>query len=167
MFKCIIGLALTYGLVVTALANTTAQDFPQLKNYAKSLRGQTREALNQFHPETTFKDYNESPVQKNYYQGIETEKTDLSVVASQALKEDAGGQEVMKHFGERQLEVNTQSTAIQQAKLIEEESYAITHGISNDRIHCDETSKPCELKAHDEVCHTSRTLPDGQCSKKA
>ncbi|WP_133134316.1 type-F conjugative transfer system mating-pair stabilization protein TraN [Legionella santicrucis] len=166
MFKCASGVILIFGLIATALANTTAQDFPQLKEYAKSLRGQTREALNHFHPETTFKDYNENPTQKQYYNGVETEKTDLSAASRQALKEDRGGQEVINHFGERQFEVNTQSTVIQQAKLIEEESFSITHGISNDRIHCDETPQECDLKTHDELCHTSRRLPDGQCSKK-
>ena len=166
MFKCISVLALTLGFTVTVLASTTAQDFPKLKDYAKSLKGQTRQAMNQFHPEHTFKDYNENPSQKNYYQGVETEKTDLSAAAAQALKNDVGGQEVINNFGTRQFEINTKSPVIQNAKLIEEESYAITHGISNDRIHCDESPKACEIKTHEETCHTSRKLPDQQCSKK-
>ncbi len=143
-----------------------AQDFQASKDYAKSLGSQTLNAMNQFHPETTFKDYNSAPNQAGYYQGIEAEKIDLTNPAAKALANDPGGKTVVEHFGENQFEVNTNSNLIKNAKLIEDESYAITHGISNDKINCEQLSQDCEMKTHDEICHTSRQLPQQSCIRK-
>lgn len=158
--------AISMAFSVSLFANTTAQDFPKLKNYAKSLGAQPLNTMNQFHPETTFKNYNDKPDQERYYSGVETENIDLNVPAMNALKNDAGGQTVHDNFGKRQFEINKNNSAIQNAKLIEDESYAITHGISTARIKCDEKPKDCEIKTHEETCHTSRQLPDQQCVKK-
>lgn len=165
MFRSIFAIAV-FGLSTSMFANTTAEDFQKLKEYAKSLSNQSTTAMNQFKPETTFKDYREVPPETRHYQGVETEKTDLTAQASRALQQDAGGSTIKENFGKRQFEINTQSDAIKNAKLIEEESYAITHGQSNGRIKCDEKPVACETKSHDEICHTSRQLPDQSCTKK-
>lgn len=62
--------------------------------------------------------------------------------------------------------MNTKSSVIKNAKLIEDESYALTHGVSNDKVHCDEQAKSCEIKTHEELCYTSRPVPDQSCIKK-
>ena len=160
------GLVLSVGFSISLHANTTGQDFPKLKDYAKSLGAQPLNVMNQFHPETTFKNYNDKPEQERYYPGVETENIDLNVPAMNALKNDTGGQTVVDNFGKRQFEINKNNNAIQNAKLIEDESYAITHGISTASVKCDETPQACEIKAHEETCHTSRQLPDQQCIKK-
>ena len=165
MFKGLLVITCVFGLCAPSLANKTAQDFPNLKEYARSLSNQPIGAMNQFKPQATFEDYTETPVESQHYQGVETEKTDLQAQALNALKNDAGGRTVTEHFGENQFEINTKNEAIKNAKVIEEESYAITHGQSNERIKCDEQPKACEIKSHEEFCHTSRQLPDQQCIK--
>lgn len=159
-------LTLILGCSVTTFANTMAQEFQKSKEYAKSLGAQPLNAMNQFRPETTFKDYNSAPAEERYYQGIEVEKTDLTSEATSALKNDAGGKTVVEHFGENQMDVNKNSSAIKNAKLIEDESYALTHGLSNDKVNCEDKPQACEIKTHEETCHTSRQLPDQACIKK-
>lgn len=144
--------AISMAFSVSLFANTTAQDFPKLKDYAKSLGTQPLNTMNQFHPETTFKNYNDKPDQERYYSGVETENIDLNVPAMNALKNDAGGQTVHDNFGKRQFEINKNNSAIQNAKLIEDESYAITHGISTARIKCDEKSCVKDLFCADGDC---------------
>lgn len=122
--------------------------------------------MKQFRPESIFKNYNNQPREERYYQGTEAEKTDLTSEATSALKNDLGGKTVVEHFGENQFEVNKSSSAIKNAKLIEDESYALTHGLSNDKVRCDDQPKSCEIKTHEEICHTSRQLPDQACIKK-
>lgn len=166
MFRRILAITCFFGLCAPSLANKTAQDFQNLKEYARSLSNQPMTAMNQFKPDTTFKDYTETPAQSQHYQGVETEKTDLNAQALNALQNDAGGRTVTEHFGQSQFEINTKNEAIKNARIIEEESYAITHGQSNERIKCDEKPRACETKSHEEICHTSRQLPDQQCVKK-
>lgn len=161
------GLMLLILISCTAIhAGDTSQDFGALKSYAKSLSESPMQAMNQFHPESIFENYNANPSQSQYYQGVETEKTDLSQASNHALEQDAGGKTVSDNFGKNQFEINLKNDAIQRAKLIEEESYAITHGISNDKVSCEEKPAVCEHKTVDEICYTSRQLPDQQCSKQ-
>lgn len=156
------------GMVLSASisAGTTAEDFAGLKKYAKSLSAKPLDAMQQFKPETTFKNYDINPEQKSLYKGVETEKTDLTGIASNALQNDAGGQAVIENFGKNQFDINQNNDAIKRAKLIEDESYAITHNLSNDRIKCDEKPPVCEMKSHVETCFASKQLPKQQCVKK-
>lgn len=156
-------LSLGFSLICTA--STMSEDFKKSKDYAKSLSKDSLNAVSQFHPETIFKDYNSTPSEKRYYQGVEAEKSDLTTDATEALKHDTGGKTIVEHFRENQFEINEKSSAIKNAKLIEEESYALTHGISNDKVNCDEAPKACEIKTHEEICHASRQLPNQTCTR--
>lgn len=149
----------------TLFSSSIDANFKQYKEYAQSLKTQPKKAIEQLHPETLFENYNENPKEKSYYKGVETEKTDLSKPATSALKNDVGGQKVVENFGKNQFEINKNNEAIKQSRLIEDESYAITHGISNERINCSEVPQRCEIQSHDEYCYTSRYLPDKTCVK--
>ncbi|KTC87650.1 type-F conjugative transfer system mating-pair stabilization protein TraN [Legionella drozanskii] len=153
-------LVLSLGFSLTVFANSTPYDFQQSKDYAKSLSSQMRDAINQFHPETTFKDYSSTPPEAHFYLGTEHEKIDLSTAATQALKNDVGGKTVSDNFGKTTFEINKNSEAIKQSQLIEKDSYAMTHGL------CTDAKEICEVKAHDEICYRSRQLPDERCLKK-
>lgn len=166
MYRGALGIVISMVLSASIIAGTTAEDFAKLKNYAKSLSAKPLDAMQQFKPETTFENYNKNPEQKSLYKGVETEKTDLTGIASSTVKNDAGGKAVIENFGKNQFDINQNNDAIKRAKLIEDESYAITHGISNDRIKCDEKPPACEMKSHVETCFASRLLPKSQCVKK-
>ncbi|MDP3268091.1 MAG: type-F conjugative transfer system mating-pair stabilization protein TraN [Legionella sp.] len=166
MYRIIWVVVLTLGCSFIAFSNTMAQDFQKQKEFAKSLGTQPLTAMNQFQPETTFKDYNSKPAEQRYYQGIEVEKMDLTSEAAKTLENDVAGKTVVDHFGQNQFEVNKKSDIIKNAKLIEDESYALTHGLSNDKVTCDAPAKACEIKSHEEMCHTSRQLPNETCIKK-
>jgi len=166
MASRLVAWVLSLGFTLVSFANTMSQDFKEAQKYTKSLSGESLNAVKQFHPESIFKDYQSSVSEEHFYQGIEVEKAELSSNALQALKNDAGGKVIVEHFGEKQFDINKNSTAIKNAKLIEEESYALTHGMSNEKVNCEEPYKDCEFKTHEEVCHTSRRLPEQVCSRK-
>ena len=71
----------------------------------------------------------------------------------------------MNQFGKQKIEINLNNPDIKQSKLIEDESYALTHGLSNARVNCDQTPKPCVQKTIQETCHESLILPDQSCTK--
>lgn len=147
-------------------ANQTGADFNAFKSYAKSLNSQSKQAMNEFDPSAVFEHYTEKSEQEGYYKGIENEKTDLSRMASNAIKNEPGAQTVVDNFGKNKIEINPLNSALSQAQLIQDESYAITHGISNERIQCDQQKPVCEIKSHEEQCYSSRMLPDQTCTKK-
>ena len=148
-------------------ANQTAADFSKFKDFANSLKSSPLNAMKQFNPGANFKDYTETPTQSAYYTGIDVEKSNLASASAEALKQDAGGKTVIDNFGKNRFEINKDNPAIQQALRIEAESYAITHGVSNDNVHCEAQSTfPCTPTFRQETCSQSRQLPEQQCSKK-
>ena len=162
MFKWMLAL-----LVSPLWAADTVSDFAKYKDFAKSLQSSPIQAMQQFNPEANFKDYTQTPSQSAYYTGIDIEKTNLAQAASQALQQEAGGKAVVEHFGEHRFEINKDNPAIQQALRIEAASYAITHGISNENVHCEaQPATQCTSTYHQETCNQSRLLPDQTCSKK-
>jgi len=168
MFKfCLAGFgALWLGMTAPLHAGTTATDFQASKRFTKSLSMQSLNAMQQFKPEAYFKGYTETPAEQGHYQGVETDKVDLTPAALEALKQDAGGKTVYDNASSRPVfKINANNAAIQQAKLIQDESYAITHGISNDKVHCEEKEAACETTYVEETCHAARQLPVTSCVK--
>lgn len=151
---------------VGCFANQTGADFNAFKNYAKSLKSQPQESMKGFDPAATFENYTENPQQKGFYQGTQNEKTDLSSSAAAAIHNETGAQTVLDNFGKNKFELSQSNSVLSQSQLIQDESYAITHGISNDRVQCDSQKPVCELKTHEEQCTSSRLLPDQTCTKK-
>lgn len=152
-------------LSMGCFANPTGTDFNAFKNYAKSLNAQPKDAMHGFDPYALFEQYSEHPAQEGYYQGIQKEKTDLSSQANAALKNDPSAQTVIDHFGKNKFELNQANSVLAQSQLIQDESYAITHGQSNNRVQCSNQKPVCTIKMHEEHCFSSRSLPDQTCSK--
>jgi len=156
-------ITLTLLLVSHVFANNTATDFKQYQALAKSMRNAPQESMKSFKPETVFKEYSKNPdAAKHYKEG----EVDLSSAANEALKNENGARTVIDNYGGTQFEINKNSDAIKKALLIEEESSAIVHGASNERINCDEAKKECKTSYEDEVCYTSRKLPSQECFAK-
>lgn len=169
MFKaCLNQVLLMLSISVSPLwANQTASDFSKFKDFAKSLQTTPLNTMKQFNPGANFKDYTETPTQSAYYTGIDVEKNNLASASAEALKQDVGGKTVVDNFGKNRFEINKDNPAIQQAMRIEAESYAITHGISNENVHCETQSTfPCTPTFRQEICTQSRQLADQQCLKK-
>ncbi|HHU0101967.1 TPA: type-F conjugative transfer system mating-pair stabilization protein TraN [Legionella pneumophila] len=152
-------------LSLGCFANQTGTDFNGFKKYAKSLNAQPKEAMRGFEPQAIFEKYSEHPAQEGYYQGVQKEQTDLSSQANAAIKNDPGAQTVMDHFGTNKFELNQANSVLAGSQLIQDESYAITHGQSNDRVQCTNQKPVCEIKTHEEQCTSSHLLPDQMCTK--
>ncbi len=163
MFRwiCLLLLASFFGW-----ANQTSTDFKEYKEFAKSLNGAGQQAIDEFNPQSVFEQYSEQPKEQSYYQGEEQEHTDLSAQASQAIQNEPGAQIIVQEFGKNKFEINSSSSVLTDSQLIQDESYAITHGQSNDKVTCDEQKPVCERKSHEEVCFQSRQLPDEECTKQ-
>ena len=112
-----------------------------------------------------FRSYTKNPQESAYYTEINVEKSNLSKEAAEALKQDNAGKTIVDNFGKNRFEINKDNPAIQKSQLIEAESYAITHGVSNDKVHCNTVDK-CTPTFHQETCTQSRILPEQQCLKK-
>ena len=148
-------------------ADQTASDFFKFKDFAKSLQSTPLNTMQQFNPGANFKNYTETPTQSAYYTGIDVEKSNLANASAEALKQDAGGKTVVDNFGKNRFEINQDNNAIQQALRIEAESYAITHGVSNEQVHCDtHSTTECTPTFRQEMCSQSRKMPDQYCLKK-
>lgn len=159
--RILLALIISFG----CFANQTGTDFEAYKNYAESLKNKTTDAMRGFDPAATFQQYSEHPEQEQFYQGTQTEKTDLSTNAQAAVQNDSAAKTIIDNFGKNKYEIDSSNTILSQSQLIQDESYAITHGISNDRVACEGAKPICEMKSHEEYCHSSRTLPDQTCTK--
>jgi conjugal transfer mating pair stabilization protein TraN len=167
MFKDVLVWVVGCVLCTALYANTTANDFPAIKAYAKSLSQTPMSTMKKFNPSATFEHYNESPAEMAYYKESDADKVDLTSEATNAIQDDVGGKTVLDNVGKHQFEINKNNPDIQHAMHIEAESYAITHSISTNRVSCKSTSNPqCTPTSHEELCSTSRQLPEQQCLKK-
>lgn len=158
--------------IMPTYAETTAEAFQKAKEYAKGHKNDAMLSMKSFHPEKTFENYQEHPKEERSYQSVEQEKVDLGKKALEALQQDAGGQWVYEHFGqEKRVEINKDNQAIQDAMKIEAESYAITHGISTDKVQCQEKPSNCTPTFKEERCHSDltdcRLLKDKGCQNTA
>lgn len=166
MFKhpALFTLFLLWAFGTTAMAGSTANDFPELKQYAKSLGNQPQSEMQRFHAEDHFENYSEHPPEEGHYQGVEVEDSNLEANGVQALTNDAVGQEVIDNILKRpRFDINKNSEAIRGAKLIEDESYNITHGISSERVNCMDKTPVCETTWKEESCYTTPVLPSQTC----
>lgn len=163
MYKRVVAL---WFITLSCFANQTTKDFNALKGYAKSLSSTTKHHMNEFKPHSVFKGYSEEPVQGTYYQGEEKEKTDFSKESANAINNEPGAKTLVEHFGQNKIEINAANPALTQAQLIQDESYAITHGISNERVSCNPKNAQCINKTHEEYCHVSPQIPDQTCVKQ-
>lgn len=165
MFKAILPAFVALSLSATTFANSIEQDFPKQKAYAKSLKNLPQQAMQSFSPQDTFKKmYNEHPPEEGYY--TTEEKIHLEEAATRAVQNDVAGKTVIENVGNHKFEINQNSDAIKQSKLIQDESYALTHGQSNTNIDCDVNPPVCEMKTHHEACTVSTQRPDRTCSRQ-
>ena len=154
-------LAVCLGSATLLHAKSTAEDFEAYKQYAHSLGATPINAMKNFHPETTFKDYTTTPIEQSHYPTQGETRVDLKGAAMAALINDIAGQTVYDAFGKKPVfDINASADAIQQAKKIEANSGAITQGKSNGDVNCDGTPQPaCTPTFHEETCAMSRSIP--------
>ena len=159
-YYCILLMSLT--LFQSVSAETIDNSFAKYKEYAKSVGNQSLNAMQSFHPEATFKDFDTNPVQSQFYQGVESEQSDLEKRAREALQNDESGKLVVENFDKHKFETNTLNSAIVASKQIEKDSQAIVNGKS---AACDNAPPKCEIVTHIETCLMSKKLPDIECHK--
>ena len=163
MFK-LISISLIFTTCV--YANKTADNFEQYKSYAKSLSPTVLAQANKFNPNSIFKNYTDNPAEVGLYD-TKDGAIDLNIPAQAVISQDPMAKQMKDNFKQSQFNLDVNDPAIARALLIESESYAITHNISTENVHCKaHENVACNPVMRTEICTTSRQLAPQQCTKK-
>ncbi|ALA26647.1 type-F conjugative transfer system mating-pair stabilization protein TraN [Piscirickettsia salmonis] len=139
----------------STLANQTADDYQKDQSTVESNKNTVVSTGTSLDPQKTIPNYTANPSQTGYYQGVQSYGSGLSQDAQNNLKNDPAGNTVYKAFTTRpQIKVNTQSASIQGSKLIENDSYNITHGISDQYVNCTKKPVNCTTTYQSKTCTT-------------
>ena len=154
-------------LTANAIAGES-QDFQSYLSYAKGKAHMASDAQHNFKPAETFKNYNPHPSETGYYGGDKQEKTTLPGAGIAAAKSNDAGKAVDDNFLTRpQYEVNSTDPAITQAKFVQQHSYNISRGISDQYVDCTKkdfckttySNQSCvRSKQFDLACHQDLTV---------
>ena len=149
-------LALSMALLSAIAITGESQDFQIYLNYAKGKAYMASDAQHNFKPAETFKNYNPHPSETGYYGGDKQEKTTLPGAGIAAAKSNDAGKAVDDNFLTRpQYEVNSKDPAITQAKFLQQHSYNIARGISDQYVDC--TKKDfCKITYSNQSCVRSK-----------
>lgn len=166
MFRLNVGFLILI-LSASLMAATAAEDFARYKNYSKSLGNQALQEMQRFNPEKVIENYQSSPDETSYYKGVESEKDELSAHAMATLNQDKNHREIYgKLWSQPKFEISKDSDAVLHGKLIEEESFNITHGISNEKVQCHAIPSDCKPSYHQETCQSGGHFPIQRCTKE-
>ena len=142
-------------LFVGAWANQTAEDYQKDQSTVDANKNTVINTGTGLNPDKDIPNYTSNPSQTGYYQGVEAYSSDLNQAAQNNLKNDPAGSTVFNAFTTRpQIKVNTQSASIQGSKLIEKDSYNITHGISDQYVNCSKKPVNCTTTYQTKTCTT-------------
>ncbi|MCF6768412.1 conjugal transfer protein TraN [Thiotrichales bacterium 19S11-10] len=123
------------------------------------------DAANAFDPDETFDDYDPNPSQTSYYHGVDQYSSELESEGNSHLSEDKAGSTVYLNFASRdRITINPESPTYQDSIMIQEHSYNITHGISDDKIDC-ESGKSCRIAYEPASCQISNSF-DTTCTSE-
>jgi len=133
-----------------------SQDFQSYLSYAKGKAHMASDAQHNFKPAETFKNYNPHPSEAGYYGNGRAEKTALPGAGIAAAKSNDAGKAVDDNFLTRpQYEVNSTDPAITQARFVQQHSYNIARGISDQYVDC--TKKDfCKITYSNQSCVRSK-----------
>ena len=116
-------------------------NFTDYLGYAKGVAGTALNDQHGFNPGDTFKSYNSHPSQAGYYGGGKQETTNLGQDAVNALPGNEADSAVSQDFLSRPVyEVNQKDPDIKNAKFIQNNSYDISRGISDQYVDCTKKS---------------------------
>ncbi|MDA7742523.1 conjugal transfer protein TraN [Francisellaceae bacterium] len=154
MIKHILILSLGF-MIGTACANDTAVEYQKDQRIIAHSKTHVMDAANSFNPRQSLPQYNPNPSQTKYYQGVDQYSSDMTQQGESVLNNDPAGNTVYQAFAARpQIKINTTSSAIQDSKLIEDDSYNITHGISDQYVNCSKKPTNCTTSYENKTCIT-------------
>ena len=148
------------------LAFAGMEDFQKDLNYANSLRGTVQEKGASFKPEETFKNYTPNPKQGDYYGGV-TQSSDIAMQkdAQTGAVQDPTAKGVKDAFNTRPIyTVNPDAQEMQKSKIIEKDSYNISHGISDKYVDCTQ-AKTCKTIYVEKTCNEETRFVQKSCIK--
>lgn len=148
-----------------AMANKTSNDFNKFRGIVKSLGNQPLAQMQAFKPKENIKNYKEHTQAENYYKGVESQSDNLKESSQKELSKDKAGSVIYKNFANQtRFEINVNSDAIKNSKVIENESSDIVNGRSNENINCENKQSECKTTYHQESCRVKPTQDNKYCS---
>lgn len=143
---------------VSAFANQSGVDYLQDQGVVMTHRQAVQKAAGEFNPASSLPHYNPHPGQGRYYRGVATDHSDISSQGSQALSNDPAGGVVFNAFNTRpKIKINPTSKDFDDSRLAKNDSYDITHGISDQYIDC-KKHRTCRTVTKKVTCHKTNTV---------
>lgn len=148
-------LMIFYSFFYLSNAYAISGNFSEYANFANNSEQSSTQKISQFDP-TQFKNYTPNPDQTKYYQGG-TSDSAIKNDTPNALNASSGGQAIETTFGRnQQFSVNPSSPEIQRSKIMEKDSYNITHGISDQYVQCQKQDQSnCNTDYYQSQCLAS------------
>lgn len=143
-------------------------NFQESLNYANSVRGTVQDAVSKFNPQQEFgKDYNPNPDQGKYFNGVtQFDDNNLKNDAAKGVNRDTYGKAINDSAKNRPIyHVDDNSTAMQKSKLIQSDSYNISHGISDKYVDCSK-AKNCHTVDIKKNCNEVTRYVPRNCTLK-
>ena len=151
-------------LSMPSFANQTGIDYQKDQSVIAEHGSQVMNSATHFNT-NVLPHYNSNPSQTGYYHGVDQYDSNLTAQGEAHLNEDVGGRTVYQNFATRpQININTQSSSIQTAKLIESDSYNLTHGIPDKNTDCQKHRVNCHTTYKQETCTQSHPV-DMDCTE--
>ncbi|ALB24381.1 hypothetical protein AVI53_17270 (plasmid) [Piscirickettsia salmonis] len=146
---------LVISILNVTYSNQTSEDYEKDQSIVQANESAVISTGTSLNPEESIPNYTSNPSETSYYQGVESYSSNLSEDAQTNLANDPAGNTVYQNFTTRpQIKVNTQSASIQGSKLIESDSYNLTHGISDQYVDCDKQAVNCTTTYDSKSCTT-------------
>lgn len=149
-----------------AIADQTAIDYNNDKPTVEANRQAVINSANTFNPNASIPNYNPNPSETQYYQGVEQTHSDIDQKGAANLKNDKAGGTVYNDFKTRpQIKINPDAPEFDDSKLVKNDSYNITHGISDQYVDC-QKHKTCHTETEEHQCKRSNSITL-ECTKTA
>ena len=155
-----------WSLFIASSSFAGMEDFQKDLNFANSIRSTVQEKGATFKPEEIFKNYTPHPEQGKYYGGV-TQSSDIAMQkdaqTGSSLEPAAKG--VKDDFKTRPIyTVNQDSQEIKKSRIIEKDSYDISHGISDKYVDCTKAST-CKKVNVEKTCNEETRFLQKSCFK--
>ncbi len=158
MINKLIFIFLTF-FISNVIADGTSNQFNQFKTYAKNFDSQPASAAKLLSGNEISEHYTNNPVQANNYAGVKTTQSSIESNSIANLHNDTAGETAYNAFSTREkFSINKSDPEIQAAKIIESDSYNITHGISDNKINCHQEPVNCHVSYQTKLCLTGHPV---------
>lgn len=142
-----------------------ADAFHEGLNVASSNQNQSYQALKQFDPNQTFKQYNSHPKESGYYDSVVQDNDILAADAVHESTQNETAKTLQESFLNRpQFVIDPNAPDMQQSQIIQNNATDIVNGVSNQFVDCTQ-QKTCTMTYEEKTCDEAPVSLNTFCKK--